>query len=286
MLLTRLRAILVSTLALFSLLLSLAACSEPTAERATQRAPEEAATGETGSAEPRPAQQAPVTGGLDAAQEETLRAALSQPAMGLEVESVESSPVPGLYTVQFANGPVVYATAEGRYFVVGDLHEVGEDGFVNLTEQRRDGDRLKMLDGIDLKDMIIFSPEGEPKAHVTVFTDVTCFYCQKLHQEVPALNKMGIEVRYLAYPRAGLDSDGYRKLATAWCADNPQDVLTRLKAKESVPEKVCDDNPIAEQFALGQQAGVRGTPAMVTETGKLIPGYQPADQLAATLGVK
>ena len=175
---------------------------------------------------------------VDEAQVEKLRAALAQPAMGLEVESVEASEVPGLFTVQFANGPVVYATAEGRYFIVGDLHEVRADGFVNLTEERRDSDRLKMLESVAKKDMIIFSPKGETKAHVTIFTDVTCFYCQKLHQEVPALNKMGIEVRYLAYPRAGLDSDGYRKLATAWCADDRQDVLTRLKAKESVPEKV------------------------------------------------
>ena len=221
----------------------------------------------------------------DQAQVEKVRAALTQPAMGLEVESVEPSAVPGLFTVQFANGPVVYATAEGRYFIVGDLHEVQADGFVNLTEQRRDGDRLAMLDAVEAKDMIIFSPEGETRAHVTVFTDVTCFYCQKLHLEVPELNSMGIEVRYLAYPRAGLDSDGYRKLATAWCADDPQDVLTRLKAKKSVPEKVCADNPVAAQFELGQRAGVRGTPAIVTASGKLIPGYQPAEQLAATLGV-
>jgi thiol:disulfide interchange protein DsbC len=193
---------------------------------------------------------------VDKALAEKLSKKLALPAMGLVVESVAPSQIPGLYEVQYANGgPLVYATAEGDYFVLGDLYSVGPDGFVNLAEQRRDGQRKEMLDGIAEKDMIVFSPEGEARAHITVFTDVTCFYCQKLHREVPELNKRGVEVRYLAYPRAGTDSDGYRKLASAWCADNPQDTLTRLKRKESVPENVCTPNPIADQYRLGQEMG-------------------------------
>lgn len=221
----------------------------------------------------------------DKAVAETLRKALENPAMGLSVESVHTSELPGLYEVQFVNGPMVYATAAGDYFIVGDLYSVGVQGFVNLGEQRRDGERLEMLAAVDPADMIIFSPKGEPRAHITVFTDVTCFYCQKLHKEVPELNKRGIEVRYLAYPRAGVGSDGYRQLASAWCAENPQDTLTRLKNRESVPENVCPDNPVASQYRLGQEMGVRGTPAMVTEQGKMIPGYQSADDLMVTLGL-
>lgn len=223
---------------------------------------------------------------VDKALAEKLSKKLALPAMGLIVESVTTSQLPGLYEVQYANGgPLVYATAEGDYFVLGDLYSVGPQGFVNLAEQRRDGERKEMLDAIAEKDMIVFSPEGEARAHITVFTDVTCFYCQKLHREVPELNKRGVEVRYLAYPRAGTDSDGYRKLASAWCADNPQDTLTRLKRKESVPENVCKPNPIADQYRLGQEMGVRGTPAIVTDTGQMIPGYQSADELMVTLGL-
>ena len=102
---------------------------------------------------------------------------------------------------------------------------------------------------------------------------------------MPALNKQGVEVRYLAYPRAGVDSDGYRQLASAWCADNPQDTLTKLKNKEAVTAKACDDNPIAQQYLLGQQLGVRGTPAIITQSGQMIPGYQSADELMVTLGL-
>ncbi len=216
---------------------------------------------------------------------EALSKALNQPAMGLAVESVNTSEIPGMYEVQFANGPLVYSTAKGDYFIVGDLYSVGPDGFVNLGEQRRDGERAELLASVAIDDMIVFSPESEPRAYINVFTDVTCFYCQKLHKEVPELNKRGVEVRYLAYPRAGVGSDGYKDLVSAWCADNPQETLTKLKARQAVDAKTCDDNPVADQYRLGQEVGVRGTPAMVTAEGKMIPGYQSADELMVTLGL-
>ena len=214
-----------------------------------------------------------------------LRGVLEVPSMGLKVASVKTSEIAGLYEVQFSNGPTVYSTASGDYFLLGDLFSVGPDGYVNLAEKRRDGERVEKLAAVAQDDMIVFSPEGEPKAHITVFTDVTCFYCQKLHKEVPELNKRGVEVRYLAYPRAGVGSAGFKQLATAWCSDNPQEALTQLKNKKSVPEKVCPDNPIADQFQLGQELGVRGTPAIVTQGGQMIPGYQSADELIVTLGL-
>jgi len=216
---------------------------------------------------------------------EKLRAVLEVPSMGLTVGSVKTSEIPGLYEVQFTNGPLVYSTEQGDYFILGDLFSVGPEGYVNLAEKRRDGERVAKLDAVAEDDMIVFSPEGEPRAYITVFTDVTCFYCQKLHKEVPELNKRGVEVRYLAYPRAGVGSAGFNQLASAWCADNPQETLTKLKNKQSVPEKVCPENPIAAQYQLGQELGVRGTPAIITQSGQMIPGYQSADELVVTLGL-
>jgi len=215
-----------------------------------------------------------------------LRQALDAPGMGLKVDTVEKSVLPGLYEVQFSNGPVVYATAQGDYMLLGDLFSVGEDGYTNLTEKRRDGERLEKLAAVDEKDMIIFSPEGDTRARLTVFTDVSCFYCQKLHKEVPELNKRGVEVRYLAYPRSGPGTAGFSQLVTAWCSENRQETLTKLKNKEPVPEKTCANNPVQAQYELGQQLGVRGTPALVTEQGTLVPGYQSADQLMVTLGLE
>ncbi len=210
------------------------------------------------------------------------------PLLGAEVVNVESSELPGIYAVEFRSGPrmsTVYSNADGSYFLFGDLYEAGEQGYVNLTEQRRDKERLRMLAAVDKKDMIVFAAEGETRGYINVFTDITCFYCQKLHLEVAELNRQGVEVRYLAYPRAGIGSPGYQQLVTAWCSDDSQGALTKLKAKQFVKAQSCQPNPVASQFELGQNLGVTGTPAIVTATGQLLPGYLPASDLIAKLGL-
>ncbi|EEF22618.1 Thiol:disulfide interchange protein dsbC precursor, putative, partial [Ricinus communis] len=138
------------------------------------------------------------------APEAVIKTTLEAARPDAKVQSVVRSEMPGLYTVKFVNGPQVYATPDGKYFVLGDLYQVEQKGFVNLAEQKRNGERAKLLADLKPEDMIIFKPKGETKAAITVFTDVDCGYCRKLHKEVPQLNAMGIEVRYLAYPRAGI----------------------------------------------------------------------------------
>ena len=197
---------------------------------------------------------------------------------------VTSTPIKGIYKSSIANGPTIYLTADGKYFFAGDFFEVGAKGLVNLGEKEMEKDRAVALSKLHLDDLVIFSP-SETKAYVYVFTDVDCYYCQKLHQEVPALNELGIEVRYLAYPRAGIGSPSYRKIASAWCADNPTESLTKLKNGKDISDNVCDPNPVAEHFRLGGQLGVAGTPALVTADGQLLPGYMPAAKLAEALGL-
>lgn len=203
---------------------------------------------------------------------------------GLPIESVTSTPVAGLVAVNLSDGSTYYGTTDGRYLLGGDLFNLEGTDLVNLTEQGRSGKRRSLIATIDTKDTVNFSPDGKPKAALYVFTDVDCGYCRKLHQEVPALNAKGIEVRYLAYPRAGVGSKSYDKIVSAWCAEDPQDALTRLKAGETVADRTCA-NPVADQYGLGRQLGISGTPAIVLEDGTLLPGYMPADQLAATLGI-
>ena len=218
--------------------------------------------------------------------EKALRGKFANPALGLEVDSVAVSELPGMYRVQLRQGPILYATGDGAHFILGDLYGVAATGFVNLTERQRSENRRLALADVAGAKTIVFPAEGRIRAHVTVFTDVSCFYCQKFHREVPELNRRGVEVRYLAYPREGIGSAGFRQLASAWCADDRPSTLTRLKNGETLPANVCTGNPIAEQFELGQQLGVRGTPAIVTPLGEMIPGYRSADDLMALLGVE
>ncbi|MEW5249711.1 DsbC family protein [Microbulbifer sp. 2201CG32-9] len=223
---------------------------------------------------------------VDAKVAETIKARLSASNPQATYGEVRQSPIPGLYEVE-VSGSTLFVSADGSHFVYGDLYRVDNAGVVNLSEENRAKQRARVMEEQDIDDMIVFSPEkGETKAHIFVFTDVECGYCRKLHNDVPELNKLGIEVRYLAFPRAGLDSLGYRKLATAWCAKDPNGTLTALKNRENVPLEVCDDNPVAAQYKLGGEAiKVRGTPTIVLEDGTLIPGYQPPELLSKGLGI-
>ena len=222
---------------------------------------------------------------FSATDEEVIRSKLLQARPDFEISSITPSAAAGIYEVRLGPGQMIYATADGKHFFLGDLFSVQASGLVNLAEQQRDGGRRELLAALDRNEMIIFSPHGDTKASITVFTDVDCFYCQKLHREVPEMNALGIEVRYLAYPRSGIGGESYRKIASAWCAVDPHTAITKLKNLETIAENVCAGNPVAEQFALGQRLGVRGTPALVLEGGQMLPGYLSASELAQRLGI-
>ena len=203
----------------------------------------------------------------------------------LEYTIVGASAVPGIYEVQVKNGPLLFVHESGEYLFQGDLLQVTANEIISTLELRQKEQRRKLFAERSTEDMIVFKPETESKAIMNVFTDVDCGYCRKFHREVPQLNAMGIEVRYLAYPRAGIPSGSYNKIAKAWCADDKQDTLTKVKNGQSVNVEVCDNNPVADHYSFGNSIGVTGTPAIVLMDGTLIPGYQPAENYAKLMGV-
>lgn len=202
----------------------------------------------------------------------------------MQIDSVHTTEVKGMYRA-LVQGRDIYVLEDGKYFLTGDLYRTDPNNLVNVSEELRGSERATLLASIDRKDNIIYSPKEGTKKSISVYTDVDCGYCRKFHQEIPRLNAMGIEVRYLAFPRAGVGSASYQKIASAWCAKDKQTALDKLKNRETIPTNVCADNPVASQYALGQQMGVTGTPSLVLDDGTVIPGYMPADQLAARLGL-
>jgi thiol:disulfide interchange protein DsbC len=238
------------------------------------RASEGAAAGAPASGAAPPAGAARLLSRLEAA----------RPDIAAQVIDVEPAPVPGLFVLSLPGGTMLYGTADGRHLIAGDLYELTDAELVNLAEAERAQTRRRLIEAVPRRDMIVFSPAGPTKAVISVFTDVDCGYCQMLHREVPELNQLGIEVRYLGYPRGGLGSETHRKMTSAWCSKDPNDAITRLKAREAIPAASCD-NPIAEHFELGAAVGVNGTPAIVLEDGRLLPGYVPAERLAAIIGL-
>lgn len=204
-----------------------------------------------------------------------LQAALN----GEKPDNVNLSAIPGLYEV-VVGGQILYLSEDGRFVVQGDILDLGSRA--NLTENRRGELRGKVIAAVGEKDMVVFAPEEPIKHTVTVFTDIDCGYCRKMHSQMAAYNKEGIKIRYLWFPREGIGSESYNKAVAVWCADNRQEALTKAKRGENIERKTCE-NPVQAQYELGQKLGVRGTPSMILESGEMIPGYVPPTQLAQML---
>jgi thiol:disulfide interchange protein DsbC len=153
----------------------------------------------------------------------------------------------------------------------------------NLTEKTRSMSRVDLLSSVDPKDMIVFSPKGEVKHTITIFTDIDCGYCRQFHREIDQVNALGIEVHYLFYPRTGPDTESWAKAEKVWCASDHNAALTRAKLGGTVPEASCDETPVGAHYELGQEVGVRGTPAVYSASGEHIGGYLPPATLAKLL---
>jgi len=215
----------------------------------------------------------------ETAAEESVKHQIQAAFPEVTIESIQKSPLKGLY--QVTAGPVIfYASNDGHFLLLGDVFDLTlkDKDKRNLTENLRKKSRLELLKSLKPTDMITYKPTAV-KGVVTVFTDTDCGYCRKLHSEVSQLTDLGIEVRYLAFPRQGVDSPTYNTMVSVWCAKDPQAALSAAMDGKEVEAKTCK-NTLAEQFSLGQKIGLNGTPTLLFPDGTLIGGYVPADKLA------
>lgn len=203
---------------------------------------------------------------------------------GLVINSIDKTELDGVFQVETASGETLFSSADGAFFITGDLYSTKNQKIENLSEKKRENTRAGTINSIPNDQKIVFPAKNETKGKIAVFTDIDCGYCRKLHKEVPELNQMGIEVSYLAYPRAGMNSESYKKYVSAWCADDKMLAMTKAKNGQAIEEKNCD-NPVASQFSLGRNIGISGTPAIILEDGTLIPGYINAQKIGQALGV-
>lgn len=199
----------------------------------------------------------------------------------VQPDHIRPSAVEGLYEVVISPH-VFYVSADGRHMVQGDLLEMSSGR--NLTQPQREAALREAVEAVGEENMVIFSPD-KPRHTITVFTDIDCGYCRKLHEELASYHDKGIRVRYLMFPRAGIDSPSYHKAVSVWCAEDRNTALTRAKAGQDPERKTCD-NPVQRHMALGESIGVRGTPSIVFEDGRVLPGYVPAERMAIMLEAK
>jgi len=212
------------------------------------------------------------------ADEEAIKKALNQAMPAAKVETIKPSVIKGLYEAAIGAN-IYYVSEDGKYLIQGRLVDIAARK--DLTEEKLNGTRKLAIENMGKENMIIFKAKI-PKYTVTIFTDIDCGYCRKLHSELDQYSAQGITIQYLFYPRAGKGSDSYNKAVSVWCADDRNAALTAAKKDKSIPVKTCD-NPVDKHMKLAEEFDVKGTPMIVTEKGNILPGYLPAKQLVEAL---
>lgn len=250
--------------------LSLSACAQQSAPEAGQKI----TIGPKATAEPVYAAGTP---------EARVRAVLRELNPQIVVESIQPAPIPGFREV-IATGQVVYVSDDGKYLFQGGLMDVVKRK--DMAEAAMAKLRVEILKTLPVEDRIVFSPAGKPKHTVVVLTDIECGYCQKFHSDIAEYTKRGIEVEYLAFPRAGLASPDYRNMVSVWCAPDRQKALTEAKSGRAVPSRTCGRTPVDMQYRAGQRMGLTGTPMILSSDGELVGGYLPPDALLQRLEAK
>ena len=199
-------------------------------------------------------------------------------SLGIPQENVRQTPVDGLYELQ-AGTQIFYLTHDGKYLLTGNM--LNMETRENLTDTRLKGIRLDAIGTVTDDQMISYKAKDE-QHKITVFTDIDCAYCRKLHSEMADYNNKGITIDYLFYPRTGPGSPSYNKAVSVWCNKDRNTALTKAKAGQELPAATCA-NPVAEHFMLGTELGISGTPYIVTDKGNLLPGYVPPAALLQEL---
>jgi thiol:disulfide interchange protein DsbC len=203
------------------------------------------------------------------------RAIIVKKVDGIRLEDVRISPVSGMYEVT-KDADISYLSADGRYAIVGDMIDL--DTNANISENRRRGIRARMIDTVPESEMLVFSPK-DPKYTITVFTDIDCGYCRRLHSQIAEYNRLGIRVRYMFFPRSGPDTESWHKAEAVWCSSNRNEALTRAKKGEDLKAPNCPAEIVKRDYELGNKLNVTGTPAIFLASGEMLPGYAPPNEL-------
>jgi thiol:disulfide interchange protein DsbC len=173
----------------------------------------------------------------------------------------------------------------GRYVFIGDMVDLKTAR--NMTEISRREMVVDAFASFGAEKQIVYPAIDEELAVLNVFTDTSCGYCQKLHQEVEYLQEAGISVHYYAFPRGGNRGPGYSDLRKVWCSDDQQGAMSiakGVKAGDLSAGTDCDAAQYVDDgYVLGNQIGVTGTPALYASDGTRFNGYVPYQQLIPQL---
>lgn len=207
---------------------------------------------------------------------ETLKKALAKNLPNIIVSSINETPLPGVFEVMLGD-QVVYLGKNARYMMNGDMIDLSTRK--NLTEAAKFGTRLAAMTKLGEENMLVYTPEKVDHT-ITVITDIDCRYCRQLHSEMDQYMENNVKVRYIFMPLRG--KADYIKTVSVWCAKDQNKALDLAKQGGNIETLNCD-NPIKQHLAMARGLGVNGTPAIIMETGELLPGYVEVSELLKEL---
>lgn len=223
----------------------------------------------------------------DDATKQALSKELVRMSPSIKITELEKIDGLDMYQAVLSSGEVIYTNKNAKFILFGNLLDMRSKEIKNITEIKSSQIKIDRLKSVPNSDTINYAAKGKKRGTLYVFTDISCPYCQRMHEEIPELTKQGVEVKYLAFPRAGLKGDTYEKMHDIWCSDDRHKALEAgYKNRKVSKAKTFCKSIVNEQFELGRQIGVTGTPAVYTQDGKQIGGYAKADRVLTALGLE
>ena len=232
----------------------------------------------------KPAESAPAAASAPAAKAGTPDARAREALLSLnpqmQIDYIGPAPMKGFREV-IVGGQVVLVSDDGKYMVQGTVVDIAAKKELTQSSGALSKYRVDLLASVKAKDRIVFAPPNA-KYTVSVFTDIECGYCRKLHSEIAEYNRRGIAIEYMAFPRMGLGSQDHRDMISVWCASDRKQALTDAKSDKPIVARDCK-SPVDMEYHVGQRLGISGTPAIFAPDGTQLGGYLPPQQLREAL---
>ena len=206
---------------------------------------------------------------------DTLQKNFKTANINAKILDVKATEVPSLYWVSMEGMSSVYATSDGKYIIQGDVIRLGDKKLSSISDKLQAVENKKHLAALKVEDLLVYPTKGKAKHVVYIFTDASCPYCHKLHEHILEITAKGIEVRYIAWPRG---EQFMPAMESIWCSADRQAAFTQAVAGAHLPPATCK-NPVKDQYQLGLNMGVNGTPAIYNADGEYLGGYMTADDL-------
>ena len=196
-----------------------------------------------------------------------------------KILAIKKTEVPNLFWVSLEGMSSVYATSDGKYIIQCDVIRLGDKELHNVSENLQAGVNKKIFAELKQEDLLVFPAKGKTKHVIYVFTDVSCPYCHRLHEQMDEMNGKGIEVRYIAWPRG---EQHMPNMEAIWCSEDRHAAFNAVMNGASIAPANCK-NPVRAQYQLGLNMGVNGTPAIYNAEGVYLGGYMSTAELIKRL---